>query len=162
MVNKCVELEYFLFTGKVIANTVILRLSKNDYALWVHYLCWAKQYKNVGWAPAKMHKQRSCFTQQHGTENALLSVSPCVLSYVIPMVKAQRTFKVVYGVYNRRDLWNLILDPLLREHKQFGKYVQAVANDMVLIFSGQSVISVEEEAQRALAHVHYCGGSKSS
>ncbi|GBP10181.1 Retrovirus-related Pol polyprotein from type-1 retrotransposable element R1 [Eumeta japonica] len=50
--------------------------------------------------------------------------------------------------------WNFILDSLLRE---LGVYIQAFADDVVLVFSRQSVSSIEEEANRALARVHYRG-----
>ncbi|GBP05733.1 Retrovirus-related Pol polyprotein from type-1 retrotransposable element R1 [Eumeta japonica] len=49
--------------------------------------------------------------------------------------------------------WNLILDSLLRELGELGVYVQAFADDVVLMFSGQSASSIEE-ANRALARVH--------
>ncbi|GBP86151.1 Putative 115 kDa protein in type-1 retrotransposable element R1DM [Eumeta japonica] len=42
--------------------------------------------------------------------------------------------------------WNLILDSLLRELGELGVYVQAFADDVVLMFSGQSASSIEEEA----------------
>ncbi|GBP77958.1 hypothetical protein EVAR_83206_1 [Eumeta japonica] len=50
-----------------------------------------------------------------------------------------------------RDRENLILDSLLRE---LDVYVQAFADNVVLMFSGQSASSIEEEANRALARVH--------
>ncbi|GBP83804.1 Retrovirus-related Pol polyprotein from type-1 retrotransposable element R1 2 [Eumeta japonica] len=53
--------------------------------------------------------------------------------------------------------WNLILDSLLRELGELGVYVQAFADDVVLMFSGQSASSIEEEANHALARVHCWG-----
>ncbi|GBP30168.1 hypothetical protein EVAR_94476_1 [Eumeta japonica] len=41
-----------------------------------------------------------------------------------------------------------------RELGELGVYVQAFADDVVLMFSGQSASSIEEEANRALARVH--------
>ncbi|GBP49323.1 hypothetical protein EVAR_27025_1 [Eumeta japonica] len=46
---------------------------------------------------------------------------------------------------------NLILDSFLRELWELGTYVQAFVDD-VIIFSGQSALLVEEEANRAFAH----------
>ncbi|GBP17687.1 Retrovirus-related Pol polyprotein from type-1 retrotransposable element R1 2 [Eumeta japonica] len=50
--------------------------------------------------------------------------------------------------------WNLILDSLLPEFGELGVYVQAFADDVVLMFSGQSASSIEGDAKQALAHVH--------
>ncbi|GBP34577.1 Retrovirus-related Pol polyprotein from type-1 retrotransposable element R1 [Eumeta japonica] len=52
---------------------------------------------------------------------------------------------------------NLILDSLLRGFRELGIYVLAFADDLVLMFSGQSASSIEEEANRALACVHCWG-----
>ncbi|GBP18798.1 Putative 115 kDa protein in type-1 retrotransposable element R1DM [Eumeta japonica] len=49
--------------------------------------------------------------------------------------------------------WNLVLDSLLRELGDLGVYVQAFADDVVLMFSGQSASALEAETNRALAHV---------
>ncbi|GBP90788.1 Putative 115 kDa protein in type-1 retrotransposable element R1DM [Eumeta japonica] len=49
--------------------------------------------------------------------------------------------------------WNLVLDSLLQELGDLGVYVQAFADDVVLMFSGQSASVLEAEANRALAHV---------
>ncbi|GBP72191.1 Putative 115 kDa protein in type-1 retrotransposable element R1DM [Eumeta japonica] len=48
---------------------------------------------------------------------------------------------------------NLVLDSLLRELEDFGVYVQAFVDDVVLMFSGQSASTLEAETNRALAHV---------
>ncbi|GBP26542.1 hypothetical protein EVAR_86045_1 [Eumeta japonica] len=55
------------------------------------------------------------------------------------------------------DCVNHILDSLLRELGKLGVYVQALTNDAVLIFSGQSTSSIEEEINRAPARVHCWG-----
>ncbi|GBP24847.1 Putative 115 kDa protein in type-1 retrotransposable element R1DM [Eumeta japonica] len=49
--------------------------------------------------------------------------------------------------------WNLVLDSLLRELGDLGVYVQAFADDVDLMFSGQSASALEAETNRALAHV---------
>ncbi|GBP16853.1 hypothetical protein EVAR_13233_1 [Eumeta japonica] len=51
-------------------------------------------------------------------------------------------------------LWNLILDSLLRELGELSVYVQAFVNDVIFICSGESASSREEDANRALTHVH--------
>ncbi|GBP88699.1 Putative 115 kDa protein in type-1 retrotransposable element R1DM [Eumeta japonica] len=48
---------------------------------------------------------------------------------------------------------NLVLDSLLQELGDLGVYVQAFADDVVLMFSGQSASVLKAEANRALAHV---------
>ncbi|GBP15282.1 hypothetical protein EVAR_92276_1 [Eumeta japonica] len=58
---------------------------------------------------------------------------------------------------NGPTFWNLILDSLLRELRELDVYVQAVADDVIFMFSGQSASSIEEDANRAFAHVHDFG-----
>ncbi|GBP92813.1 Putative 115 kDa protein in type-1 retrotransposable element R1DM [Eumeta japonica] len=48
-------------------------------------------------------------------------------------------------------------DSLLRELGDLGVYVQAFADDVVLMFSGQSASALEAETNRALAHVRDWG-----
>ncbi|GBP16328.1 hypothetical protein EVAR_9923_1 [Eumeta japonica] len=48
------------------------------------------------------------------------------------------------ALYSRSNLWNLILDSLLRT-RELGVYVQAFADDVVLMFSGQSASSRGEK-----------------
>ncbi|GBP56855.1 hypothetical protein EVAR_41491_1 [Eumeta japonica] len=47
----------------------------------------------------------------------------------------------------------IVLDSLLPEIRDLGVYVQAFADDVVLMFSGQSASVLEAEANRALAYV---------
>ncbi|GBP96413.1 Putative 115 kDa protein in type-1 retrotransposable element R1DM [Eumeta japonica] len=61
------------------------------------------------------------------------------------------------GLDSRSNLWNLVLDSLLRELGDLGVYVQAFADDVVLMFSGQSASALEAETNRALAHVRDWG-----
>ncbi|GBP97547.1 Putative 115 kDa protein in type-1 retrotransposable element R1DM [Eumeta japonica] len=56
-----------------------------------------------------------------------------------------------------RDRENIILDSLLRELGVLGVYVQAFADDVVLMFSRQSASSIGEEANHALARVRCWG-----
>ncbi|GBP83162.1 Retrovirus-related Pol polyprotein from type-1 retrotransposable element R1 2 [Eumeta japonica] len=62
-----------------------------------------------------------------------------------------------HGLDSRSNLWNLVLDSLLRELGDLGVYVQAFADDVVLMFSGQSASALEAETNRALAHVRDWG-----
>ncbi|GBP24875.1 Putative 115 kDa protein in type-1 retrotransposable element R1DM [Eumeta japonica] len=69
--------------------------------------------------------------------------------------RRKRTSKgCIQGCTAGPTFWNLILDSLLRELGELGVYVQAFADDVVLMFSGQSASSIEEEANRDLACVH--------
>ncbi|GBP24164.1 Putative 115 kDa protein in type-1 retrotransposable element R1DM [Eumeta japonica] len=53
--------------------------------------------------------------------------------------------------------WNLILDSLLQKLGELGVYVQAFADNVVLMFFGQSASSIEEKANHALARMHCWG-----
>ncbi|GBP32223.1 hypothetical protein EVAR_27647_1 [Eumeta japonica] len=53
------------------------------------------------------------------------------------------------GLYNQTNLLGLILDFLLRELGDLGVYIHAFVDDVVLMFSGQSASSAEEDGQRA-------------
>lgn len=63
----------------------------------------------------------------------------------------------VQGSIAGPTFWNLLLDPLLDDLVAQGVYVQAFADDVVLIFSGQSVSKIEEIANQTLAYVHEWG-----
>ncbi|GBP83128.1 Putative 115 kDa protein in type-1 retrotransposable element R1DM [Eumeta japonica] len=64
----------------------------------------------------------------------------------------EKDFEGLYiGLYSRSKFWDLILNSLLRELGELGVYVQAFVDDVVLMFSGQSASSIEEENNRALA-----------
>ncbi|GBP96820.1 hypothetical protein EVAR_85577_1 [Eumeta japonica] len=55
------------------------------------------------------------------------------------------------GLDSRSNLWNLVLTPTPRTRGP-GVYVQAFADDVVLMFSGQSASALEAETNRTLAH----------
>ncbi|GBP60537.1 Putative 115 kDa protein in type-1 retrotransposable element R1DM [Eumeta japonica] len=70
----------------------------------------------------------------------------------------KRTSKgCIQGSIAGPTFWNLILDSLLRELGELGVYVQAFADDVILMYSRQSASLIEEEANRALACVHCWG-----
>ncbi|KAJ2947204.1 hypothetical protein O0L34_g16912 [Tuta absoluta] len=53
--------------------------------------------------------------------------------------------------------WNLLLDPLLNGLEEMGVYVQAFADDVVMVFSGHTALEIENKANPALRHVHEWG-----
>lgn len=59
----------------------------------------------------------------------------------------------VQGSIGGPILWNLLLDPLLRELETGGSYCQAFADDIVLIFDGDTSSEIERRAGAALEHV---------
>lgn len=63
----------------------------------------------------------------------------------------------VQGSIGGPTFWNLLLDPLLDEMDTCGIYAQAFADDVVLVFSGQSTSKIEQEANGTLARVHEWG-----
>lgn len=97
---------------------------------------------------------------------------PANLMALVNSYLDQRTVVVHYaGVKHRREtekgcvqgsiggplFWNLLLDTLIVELQGLGAYVQAFADDVVLVFSGDSSQIVQSEANRTLAHVHKWG-----
>ncbi|CAK1582422.1 unnamed protein product [Parnassius mnemosyne] len=63
----------------------------------------------------------------------------------------------VQGSIGGPIFWNLLLDPLLQELNNKGEHCQAFADDVVLIFSGDKALEVQERANAALAHVRRWG-----
>ncbi|KAL0870224.1 hypothetical protein ABMA27_006364 [Loxostege sticticalis] len=63
----------------------------------------------------------------------------------------------VQGSIGGPILWNLLLDPLLHELERRGYYVQAFADDVVLLFDGETALEVETEANAALSFVSQWG-----
>ncbi|GBP85083.1 Putative 115 kDa protein in type-1 retrotransposable element R1DM [Eumeta japonica] len=184
MANKCLELGYFPRAWKVAAIKVIPKPGKEDYARPKSYrpigllpvlgktvermLVGASNRTNgvIGhrgafdnaWWPALETQLRAlgCPVNLHGLVRGYLRDREVVVKYAGGV--QERDFKGLYTrFYSRSNLWDLILDSLLRELGELGVYVQAFADDVVLMFSGQSASSIEEEANRALARVHCWG-----
>ena len=63
----------------------------------------------------------------------------------------------VQGSIGGPILWNILLDPLLKGLEQRGDYAQAFADDVVMIFDGQTALEVEGRANAALEHVRAWG-----
>nr|XP_037877477.1 uncharacterized protein LOC119631031 [Bombyx mori] len=54
-------------------------------------------------------------------------------------------------------LWNLLLDPLLKKLENEGVYCQAFADDVVLVFDGETGLGIERTANRVLSSVEKWG-----
>lgn len=63
----------------------------------------------------------------------------------------------VQGSIGGPILWNLLLDPLLKELENRGTYCQAFADDIVLVFDGQTAEEIQGSANVALEHVRAWG-----
>ncbi|XP_049874511.1 uncharacterized protein LOC126372706 [Pectinophora gossypiella] len=63
----------------------------------------------------------------------------------------------VQGSIGGPILWNLLLDPLLKGLEERGDYVQAFADDVVLVFHGETALEVGRQANAALAYVQDWG-----
>nr|XP_037869605.1 uncharacterized protein LOC119629076 [Bombyx mori] len=63
----------------------------------------------------------------------------------------------VQGSIGGPILWNLLLDPLLKSLENWGEYGQAFADDVVLVFDGDTALEVQGRANVALEHVRTWG-----
>nr|XP_037872912.1 uncharacterized protein LOC119629799 [Bombyx mori] len=63
----------------------------------------------------------------------------------------------VQGSIGGPILWNLLLDPLLKELEKRGDYCQAFADDVVLVFDADSALEIQRQANAALAYVRDWG-----
>ncbi|KAJ2940789.1 hypothetical protein O0L34_g14906 [Tuta absoluta] len=63
----------------------------------------------------------------------------------------------VQGSIGGPTFWNLLLDPLLDELEQRNVYCQAFADDVVLVFTGTNVPSIQEHANSVLDRVYEWG-----
>lgn len=98
--------------------------------------------------------------------------SPVNLRRVIDCYLSNRTVSVRYagttaerktskgcvqGSIGGPILWNLLLDPLLKELMQKSYYCQAFADDVVMVFDGNTALEIERQACVALEHVRSWG-----
>lgn len=58
----------------------------------------------------------------------------------------------VQGSISGPTLWNILLDPLLKEVSEMGVHCQAFANDVVLIVSVDASLEIQGKANSVLAH----------
>ncbi|KAJ0170097.1 hypothetical protein K1T71_014703 [Dendrolimus kikuchii] len=79
------------------------------------------------------------------------------LRYLGEEVERQTTKGCVQGSIGGPILWDLLLDPLLKDLEARGYYVQAFADDVVLLFDGDSGSSIERGANAALSYVQEWG-----
>ncbi|CAK1593585.1 unnamed protein product [Parnassius mnemosyne] len=63
----------------------------------------------------------------------------------------------IQGSSGGPTFWNILLNPLLDELERRGIYCQAFADDIVLVFSGESVTELERQADQTLAYVEAWG-----
>nr|XP_049697305.1 uncharacterized protein LOC126054733 [Helicoverpa armigera] len=63
----------------------------------------------------------------------------------------------VQGSIGGPILWNLLLDPLLQDLERRGNFVQAFADDIVLVVDGDTAAEVSRITNAALAHVREWG-----
>ncbi|KAJ0182276.1 hypothetical protein K1T71_001645 [Dendrolimus kikuchii] len=63
----------------------------------------------------------------------------------------------VQGSIGGPILWDLLLDPLLHELEKRGTYCQAYADDVVLLFDGETGLAIERQANATLAFIQAWG-----
>ncbi|XP_046976629.1 uncharacterized protein LOC124542783 [Vanessa cardui] len=63
----------------------------------------------------------------------------------------------VQGSIGGPILWNLLLDPLLHQMEKKEYYCQAFADDIVLVFAGETALEIERQANAALGFAHEWG-----
>lgn len=71
--------------------------------------------------------------------------------------QSETTKGCVQGSIGGPLFWNLLLDPLLKELEEGGHYCQAFADDVVLVFSGDTAVEIQQKANKALANVRSWG-----
>ncbi|KAJ2939998.1 hypothetical protein O0L34_g14030 [Tuta absoluta] len=97
---------------------------------------------------------------------------PTNIRKVIDSYLEQRTVTVRYGgeTYTKATnkgcvqgsiggpiLWNVLLNPLLNILESEGHYVQAFADDVVMVFDGKTAQHIQRQANAALEHVRVWG-----
>ncbi|CAF4950863.1 unnamed protein product [Pieris macdunnoughi] len=79
------------------------------------------------------------------------------LTYAGHTVERDTTKGCVQGSIGGPILWNLLLDPLLRELQVEGVHVQAFADDVLLISEGETGQEIQMKLNRVLARVYKWG-----
>ncbi|GBP91972.1 Putative 115 kDa protein in type-1 retrotransposable element R1DM [Eumeta japonica] len=115
-------------------------------------------FDNAWWSALKAQLLAyNCPVNLYGMVKGYLQDREVIVRYAGGESRRRTSKDCIQGSIAGSTFWNLILDSLLRELGELGVYVQAFADDVVLMFSGQSASSIEEETNHALARVH-CGG----
>ncbi|GBP95482.1 Retrovirus-related Pol polyprotein from type-1 retrotransposable element R1 [Eumeta japonica] len=112
-------------------------------------------FDNAWWPALETQlRAQNCPVNLHGMVRGYLRDREVVVRYVGGECRKRTSKGCIQGSIAGPTFWNLILDFLLRELGELGVYVQAFADDVVLMFSGTSVLSIEKKANRALTRVH--------
>ncbi|GBP65867.1 Putative 115 kDa protein in type-1 retrotransposable element R1DM [Eumeta japonica] len=148
MANKYFQLGYFPRAWKVAAI--------KDYCDGV--IGHRGAFDNAWWPAIRnqllVHK---CPVNLYGMVMGYLRDREVVVRYAGGESRRMTSKGCIQGSIAGPTFWNLVLDSLLRELGDLGVYVQAFADDVVLMFSGQSASALEAETNRALAHVRDWG-----
>ncbi|GBP30779.1 Retrovirus-related Pol polyprotein from type-1 retrotransposable element R1 [Eumeta japonica] len=113
-------------------------------------------FDNAWWPALETQlRAQNCPVNLHGMVRGYLRDRELVVRYAGEQCRKRTSKGCIQGSIAGPTFWNLSLDSLLREIGELVLYVRAFAVDMVLMFSGQLASWIEEDANHALARVHY-------
>jgi ribonuclease HI len=115
-------------------------------------------FDNAWWPAIKLRlAEERCPLNIRRLMDSYLSQRSVRVRYAGEEVIKETNKGCVQGSIGGPTLWNLLLDPLLKELKKEGVYVQAFADDVVLALDGDTAQEVQTQANAALARVQRWG-----
>lgn len=107
------------------------------------------------WWPALKHQlaKRKCPKNLYAMVCSYLQDRKIMVNYARATSQRETTKGCVQGSIGGPTFWNTILDPLLHKLEKEGAYCQAFADDVVLVFTGQTISWIEETANSILETV---------
>ncbi|XP_050558906.1 uncharacterized protein LOC126912164 [Spodoptera frugiperda] len=156
LINRCLAYHHFPKTWKEATVVVLRKPGKDKYTV-------PKSYRPIGLLPVlgkvfekmlvarlKFHLLPRISTRQYGfrpqrsTKDSLFTL--------VKNIRAKLESSIGGPI-----LWNLLLDPLLKQLEARGDYCQAFADDVVMLFDGGTALEIEQQANAALEHVRAWG-----
>lgn len=115
-------------------------------------------FDNAWWPAAKIQlRKRGCPANLCALLDDYLENRKITINYAGEEWVKQSTRGCVQGSIAGPTLWNVIFDPLIVELEGRGLHVQAFADDLTLVLSGETMAELEARATEVLAYVYDWG-----
>ncbi|XP_063392666.1 uncharacterized protein LOC134678145 [Cydia fagiglandana] len=113
------------------------------------------------WWPALLNglKKAKCPKNIYQLVNSYLTERVVILNYADATVTKVQSRGCVQGSVLGPIFWNTIIDSLLDQKLPQGNYIQAYADDVLLICTGDNVEQLQHNTNRILQQVHHWGVS---
>ncbi|CAF4901386.1 unnamed protein product [Pieris macdunnoughi] len=115
-------------------------------------------FDSTWWPKIKIRlAEEGCPVNLRRVMDSYLENRKVTLRYAGEEISKGTTKGCVQGSIGGPTIWNLLIDPLLKELAHRTEYMQAFADDVLIIFEGNSGQEIQLKANRVLAFVHEWG-----